>query len=114
MLPTHIEYHSVDLYDTYTIYNPADIHWDVLNDMMSSYYLHIQCIFGLNGMINLQYLHPYTTYNLQVHSGLDQFEPVLKIAGHSGPLTRPSVQLFPGHKPWTEPRSGLAVFRFKP
>ena len=49
-LPTHIEYHSTDLYYTYTMYNPADIHWDVLNDIMSSYYLHYYRIFGLNGL----------------------------------------------------------------
>ena len=29
MLPTLIEYHSADLYDTYTMYNPADACWDV-------------------------------------------------------------------------------------
>jgi hypothetical protein len=33
---------------------------------------------------------PYMTYNLQVHSGSNQFKLILKIAGHSGPLTRPS------------------------
>jgi len=38
-LPTRIEYHSTDLYYTYTIYNPADVRWDVLNDIMSSKYL---------------------------------------------------------------------------
>ena len=50
-LPTRIEYHSADLYDTYTMYNLADIHWDVLNDIMSLYYLHIYRIFGLNGVL---------------------------------------------------------------
>jgi hypothetical protein len=50
MLPTCIKYHSTDLYDTYTMYNPADVHWDILNDIMSSYYLHIYQIFGLNGL----------------------------------------------------------------
>ena len=40
-LHTRIEYHSADLYDTYTMYHPADVRWDVLNDTMSSYYLHI-------------------------------------------------------------------------
>ena len=49
-LPTCIEYHSADLYDTYTMYNPADICWDVLSDIMSLYYLHIYRIFGLNGV----------------------------------------------------------------
>src|SRR5258705_13426269 len=55
-LPTHIEYHSADLYYTYTMYNPADVRWDVLNDIMSSYYLHIQRIFGLNDVKNSYYL----------------------------------------------------------
>jgi len=49
-LPTHIEYLSTDPYDTYTMYNPADIRWDVLNDIMSSYYLCYYQIFGLNGL----------------------------------------------------------------
>ena len=49
-LPTCIEYHSADLYDTYTMYNPADIRWDVLSDIMSVYYLHIYRIFGLKGL----------------------------------------------------------------
>jgi hypothetical protein len=41
MLHTHIEYHSTDPYDTDTMYHPVDVRWDVLNDIMSSYYLHI-------------------------------------------------------------------------
>src|SRR5882762_5403937 len=49
-LPTCIEYHSTDLYYTYTMYNPADVRWDVLNDIMSSYYLRYYRIFGLNGL----------------------------------------------------------------
>ena len=53
MLPTHIEYHSTDLYYTYTMYNLADIRWDVLNDIMSLYYLHIYHIFGLKGLMIL-------------------------------------------------------------
>ena len=32
------------------MYNPADIRWDVLNDIMSSYYLHNHQILGLNGV----------------------------------------------------------------
>ena len=40
-LHTRIEYHSADPYDTYTMYHLADVRWDVLNDIMSSYYLHI-------------------------------------------------------------------------
>jgi hypothetical protein len=55
-LPTRIEYHSADPYDTYTTYNLADVCWDVLNDIMSSYYLHIYQIFGLNGLI-LRYIN---------------------------------------------------------
>ena len=53
MLPTHIEYHSANLYYTYTMYNPVDVHRDVLNDIMSLYYLHIYWIFGLNGVVYL-------------------------------------------------------------
>ena len=34
------------------MYNPADICWDVLNDIMSLYYLHIYRIFGLKGLIH--------------------------------------------------------------
>ena len=49
-LPTHIEYHSANLYYTYTMYNPVDIRWEVLNDIMSLYYLHIYHIFGLKGL----------------------------------------------------------------
>ena len=52
-LPTRIEYHSADLYYTYTMYNLADVRWDVLNDIMSLYYLHIYRIFGLNGVYYL-------------------------------------------------------------
>jgi hypothetical protein len=32
------------------MYNLADICWDVLNDIMSSYYLHNHQIFGLNDL----------------------------------------------------------------
>ena len=53
MLPTCIEYYSANSYDTYTMCNPADILWDVLNYIMSSYYLHIYWIFGLNGLVHL-------------------------------------------------------------
>ena len=49
-LSTHIQYHSTDPYNTYTIYNLADVHWDVLNKIMSSYYLHYYQLFGLNGL----------------------------------------------------------------
>ena len=49
-LPTCIEYHSADLYYTYTMYNLADVCWDILNDIMSLYYLHIYHIFGLKGL----------------------------------------------------------------
>ena len=51
---------------------------------------------------------------LQVHSGSNPFKLVLKIVGPSEPLTGPSVQFFPRHKLWAEPRSGSAAFRFKP
>ena len=67
--------------------------------------------------IKLQYLHIWSTYkyyNPQIRSGSNRFEPVLKITGHSEPLTGPSVRFFPGREPWTEPRSGSARFRFEP
>ena len=32
------------------MYNPPDVHWDVLNDIMSQHYQHIQHIFGLKGL----------------------------------------------------------------
>ena len=32
------------------MYNPADVRWDVLNDIMSLYYLCYYQIFGLNGL----------------------------------------------------------------
>ena len=35
------------------MYNPAEIRWDVLNDIMSLYYLHIYRIFGLNGVVHM-------------------------------------------------------------
>jgi hypothetical protein len=34
----------------YTLYNPADIRWDVLNDIMSLYFLCFYRIFRLNGV----------------------------------------------------------------
>ena len=40
------------MYSTYTLYNPADVRWDILSDIMSSYYLHIYHILGLNGVKN--------------------------------------------------------------
>ena len=46
-LPTCIEYHSTNRYYTY---NQADIGWDILNNIMSLYYLHIYRIFRLNGV----------------------------------------------------------------
>jgi len=50
---THIGYPSADPYSTYTMYNPADVRWDVLNDIMSSYNLHNYQILGLNGVTYL-------------------------------------------------------------
>jgi hypothetical protein len=47
---TRIEYPSADPYSTYTMYNPVDVRWDVLNDIMSSYNLHNYQILGLNGV----------------------------------------------------------------
>ena len=46
----HIEYYSADPYNTYTMYNPADVRWDVLNDIMSSYNPRIQRVFGLHAL----------------------------------------------------------------
>ena len=45
-----IKYSSADLYNTYAMYNLPDIHWHVLNDTMSQYYLHHYWIFGLNAL----------------------------------------------------------------
>ena len=56
MLSTHIEYHSANLYHTYTMYNLADICWDVLNNIISLYYLRIQPILGLNCVVTLYML----------------------------------------------------------
>jgi hypothetical protein len=50
-LPTRIEYDSTDPYDTYTMYNPVDVRWDVLNDILSLYNLHNYRVFGLNVLI---------------------------------------------------------------
>ena len=50
MLYTRIEYSSAYLYNTYTIYISADVRWDVINYIMSSYYLHNYRILGLNGV----------------------------------------------------------------
>src|ERR1700729_478165 len=33
------------------MYNPPDVCWDILNDIMSQHYLHIQHIFGLKGLV---------------------------------------------------------------
>jgi hypothetical protein len=48
-LPTSIRYCWADLYSTYTMYNPPDVRWDVLNNRMSSYYVCYYHISGLNG-----------------------------------------------------------------
>ena len=68
-LPTCIEYHSADRYDTYTMYNPADVCWDVLNDIMSSYYLRYYQIFRLNGVAEAVYqvcvLHESVSVNVK-------------------------------------------------
>jgi len=50
---TRIIYSSADPFNTYTMYNPADVRWDVLNDIMSLYNLHIYRILGLNGVDHL-------------------------------------------------------------
>ena len=50
-ISTCIEYLSANLYNTYTMYNPADVRWDVLNDIMSSYYLCYYQILGLNDVV---------------------------------------------------------------
>ena len=53
MCLTFIEYCPVDLFTSYIMYNPPDVRWDVLNDIMSSYYLRIQRILGLNALWQL-------------------------------------------------------------
>jgi hypothetical protein len=50
MLLTCIEYDSANLYDTYTMYHPVDVRWDILNDILSLYNLHNCRVFGLNGL----------------------------------------------------------------
>ena len=49
-LPTAIGYCWADVYNTYTMYNPPDVRWDVLIDIMSIYYLCYYHISGLNGV----------------------------------------------------------------
>jgi hypothetical protein len=76
---TRIEYPSADLYNTYTIYNTADVRSDVLNDTMSSYYLHNHRIFGLNRISKqqLQWLEAkYPSYlEAQARGRYDQYWP---------------------------------------
>jgi hypothetical protein len=50
MLHTYIKYHSADPCNTYIMYNPADVRWYVLSDIMSHYYLRYCQVFGLNGV----------------------------------------------------------------
>ena len=50
MLSTGTQYWSAYGYNTYTLYNPVDVHWDVLSHIMSLYYLHIYQVLGLNGV----------------------------------------------------------------
>ena len=104
---THIEYPSADLYSTYTMYSPADIRSDVLNDIMSSYYLHNYRIFGLNGLnaasvsvllllfvYSLDYAHPRLANNVKSakeggscqFNGLDSPVVVLAASTLSSPL----------------------------
>ena len=45
-----IKYYLADLHNTYTMYNPPDVRWHVLNNTMSQYHLHYYQIFGLNGV----------------------------------------------------------------
>jgi hypothetical protein len=45
-----IEYPSANLYSTYTMYNPADVRSNILNDIMLSYNLYNYQILGLNGV----------------------------------------------------------------
>ena len=51
MLSTRIKYCSADTYCTYTMYNPPDVCWHVLNNIMSQYYLRIQHVLGLNDVV---------------------------------------------------------------
>src|ERR1700691_2198582 len=56
MLGTSIRYCLADLYNTYTMYHPLDVHWHVLNDTMSQYYLCHYWIFELNALVFTQNL----------------------------------------------------------
>jgi len=82
-LPTCIEYHSADRYDTYTMYNPADVCWDVLNDIMSSYYLRYYQIFRLNGVAEAVYqvcvLHESVSVNVKTCHALPVMPVLLEI-----------------------------------
>jgi len=48
---TCIKYSLADIYDTYTMYNPPDIRWPILNTTMSQHYVHCYQIHGLNGVL---------------------------------------------------------------
>jgi hypothetical protein len=50
MFVMSIKYFPADPYNTYTMYNPADICWHVLNNIMSEYYLCYYHIFWLNAL----------------------------------------------------------------
>ena len=44
------EYISADPIQSFTMYNPPDVRWDVLIGTMSQYYLRLHRILGLNGV----------------------------------------------------------------
>jgi muconolactone delta-isomerase len=74
-LYTRIEYHSAGLYNTYTIYHPADVRSDVLNDIMSSYNLHNYRIFGLNGLQMHTFMtRSNITYLWNIDTGYEELE----------------------------------------
>ena len=50
MLGMSIRYCSADLYNTYIMYHLPDVHWHLLNDTMSPYYLCHYRIFLLNAL----------------------------------------------------------------
>ena len=86
MLSTRIEYRSADPYNTYTMYNPVDIHWDVLNDIMTLYYSRYYRIFRLNGL-------PYMarTECIQLHPAMIHMNMNCTVCFHPHPPHQTSV-----------------------
>src|ERR1700683_2752942 len=64
-LGTSIEYRSANLYNTYIMYNPADVRWHVLIDIISRYYPCYYRIFGLNALKE-DSVHDLQNYYMEV------------------------------------------------